>query len=527
MTVSEQTGTENLVLQRVFLSVLCSVYFISYIVFCNYKYYGALTADDGYYYFVVARNIVQHGMSSFDGHSLTNGYHPLWMVVLILQYLIVGDSIYITNAIEVALVSAALYCLLATMAERSFIFSFLFSVIFVIVIKDMVASGMEVSLWIFCFSLLALVSTSTASGKPSRAMLIGALMAATIGARVDSAVFVLPFGFLVLPRVTDKLIGFSIVAAAGIVYAGCNEAMFGIPFPVSGAVKSLGGFQINHMFLDSLTFWRSDHRLWMAPLHMWHERYWIAIILFGLAPLLVSSAPRGSVTRRLMIAYIVGFAVYTVKLVFFSSWRIWQWYDYPIIIGLTAVIHASYHLAASRRDLIPAAWERPLIAFAALILIGVTAAFFPTMPDKLGRFDFVDRMAIARFGPILKSDPIAMGDRAGTMGYFYPGSVTQLEGLVNDKEYFQALSAKGDIHALLCKRGVRYFASYAVDLGNYRDADIKVLNPFVTQFPGPSIRVLRGDEVGRVFDLTEFSEPSSGQNYLYIWRLDCPLRQNS
>ena len=527
MTVSEKTGTENLVLQRVFLSALCSVYFVSYIVFCNYKYYGALTADDGYYYFVVAKNIVQHGLSSFDGHSLTNGYHPLWMLVLVIQYLIVGNSIYITNAVEVALVSAALYCLLATMAERSFIFSFLFSVIFIILIKNMVAAGMEVSLWIFCFSLLALVSTTSASGKRSYAGLIGILMAATIGARIDSAVFVLPFGFLVLPRVTDKLIGFSIVAAAGVVYAGWNEAMFGIPFPVSGAVKSLGGFQINHMFLNSLAFWESDHRPWMAPLHMWRERYWIAIILFVLAPLLLSSAPRGSVTRKLLIAYFAGFAVYTVKLALFSSWRIWQWYDYPIIIGLTAVIHAGYLLAANRRNMIPAAWERPAIAAAALILIGVTIAFFPAMPDRLGRFDFVDRMAISQFGPIMKGEPIAMGDRAGTMGYFYPGPVVQLEGLVNDEEYFQTLSAKGDINALLCKRGVRYFASYAVDLGNYRDADIKVLNPFVTQFPGPSMHVSRHDEIGRVFDLTEFAEAGTGQNYLYIWRTECPVRQNS
>lgn len=41
------------------------------------------TRDDAYYYFKVAQNITEgHGIS-FDGINLTNGYHPLWMVVCI------------------------------------------------------------------------------------------------------------------------------------------------------------------------------------------------------------------------------------------------------------------------------------------------------------------------------------------------------------------------------------------------------------------------------------------------------------
>ena len=38
--------------------------------------------DDSFYYLQIARNLVASGRSTFDGSSLTNGYHPLWMVVL-------------------------------------------------------------------------------------------------------------------------------------------------------------------------------------------------------------------------------------------------------------------------------------------------------------------------------------------------------------------------------------------------------------------------------------------------------------
>lgn len=39
--------------------------------------------DDAYYYFKVARNISAGLGSSFDGISLTNGYHPLWLLICV------------------------------------------------------------------------------------------------------------------------------------------------------------------------------------------------------------------------------------------------------------------------------------------------------------------------------------------------------------------------------------------------------------------------------------------------------------
>jgi hypothetical protein len=39
--------------------------------------------DDGYYFFKIARNIVETGRLTFDGKSITNGFHPSWLIVLI------------------------------------------------------------------------------------------------------------------------------------------------------------------------------------------------------------------------------------------------------------------------------------------------------------------------------------------------------------------------------------------------------------------------------------------------------------
>ena len=43
-----------------------------------------LNGDDAFYYFQVARNTAEGHFSSFDGGiTRTNGYHPLWMFVLV------------------------------------------------------------------------------------------------------------------------------------------------------------------------------------------------------------------------------------------------------------------------------------------------------------------------------------------------------------------------------------------------------------------------------------------------------------
>ena len=38
--------------------------------------------DDALFYLVIARNGAAGKLSSFDGLTLTNGYHPLWRLVL-------------------------------------------------------------------------------------------------------------------------------------------------------------------------------------------------------------------------------------------------------------------------------------------------------------------------------------------------------------------------------------------------------------------------------------------------------------
>ena len=48
----------------------------------------AIVPDDAFYYFTIARNIVEGYGSTFDRLAPTNGYHPLWLLVLVPIFLI-------------------------------------------------------------------------------------------------------------------------------------------------------------------------------------------------------------------------------------------------------------------------------------------------------------------------------------------------------------------------------------------------------------------------------------------------------
>ena len=55
-------------------------------------------ADDAFYYLQIARHIAQNGVSSFDGITRTNGYHPLWMLSCTLLALIFHDKATLLRA---------------------------------------------------------------------------------------------------------------------------------------------------------------------------------------------------------------------------------------------------------------------------------------------------------------------------------------------------------------------------------------------------------------------------------------------
>ncbi|SCM78938.1 membrane hypothetical protein [uncultured Pleomorphomonas sp.] len=514
------------------LNAVLSLVFLVLIVFgyaVQIANHGAiLLEDDAYYYTVIAHNIATTGLSTFDGQTLTNGYHPLWLLIVTGLAKTVGTSPLVLASVEAILASLGIFFFLTAFRSGSVVLSSAFVALAAILATPIVGHGMEVSLLIATLGLFVLAVVRYVEGK-SGAFELAITAALVIGARIDAAVFVLPTLILATGNLRRAIPPLALLAIGGAAYAAINVYLFGVPMPVSGAVKSLGGMQVNHMLIDKV----------LAPLAGGIDKRSIIVFLrstegkmlavFVLALLALPFARRPSSSAALLGGFVLGFLLYAAKLTFGSSWTIWIWYGFPVFIGLHAVFaclddrNAGFVQRQSRSATF-AAWVVSLVFVAA-------AGGWVAKSNGLGQppvttFEAINRKAAAELTPVLAGDRVAMGDRAGSFADAYPGPVTQIEGLVNNREFYETLKARGDLKALLCRRGVRYVLAYMPDLGAYDTVDVPAIRPALSQFNGPVVTLAKADEVGRVSDLALFGDQNNpdGDHYLYAWRLtpSCP-----
>jgi len=163
------------------------------------------TSDDAFYYFQVARNIANGLGATFDGINLTNGFHPLWMLVCIPVFSLAKFDLFLPLRL-LALISAAyntaagvlLYRLLkkylsqGVAALTALILVFTPSIHLVIVQR-----GMETSISAFFLVwLLYLVNRwrDDPALPPKKSVLLGLVAGLAILARLDNVFVVLLVG---------------------------------------------------------------------------------------------------------------------------------------------------------------------------------------------------------------------------------------------------------------------------------------------------------------------------------------------
>jgi hypothetical protein len=355
-----------------------------------------------------------------------------------------------------------------------------------------------------------------------------------IAARIDSAVFVLPILLASPVSWMAKRRMLVVIVVGGACYAAVNVAIFGIAFPISGSVKSLGGFHINLALIHQVAWKIADGstlKVLASYRICWLGWMWI---VFSMMSLMTSGR-----SRRLSIAFFAGLSLFLVKISLFSSWAIWYWYTYPVLIGfvILAMIFLQESDGESGRMLRPDHLLMPvslIFAFATLLTIrdGVMLANdFVTRPDARavegGGLSRINERAAAFLIRHTNGARVAMGDRAGSLAYFYPGGVVQLEGLVNDVEYLGLLAGGADPTEFLCKRGAKYLLSYQPKLGAYEVISIPVFLLTSTDYTNiPRIKVSARNEVGEVYDLDLYQNHAAHRaddNILYIWKLPCDM----
>lgn len=162
-----------------------------------------LFPDDAFYAFNIARHIAEGLGSTFDGINLTNGYHPLWIWILvpIFKWLSVGGTqdfapIYGALALSVVL-NAATAVLIARILTRFSqspwirAFGMVVWMLNPFLIFETL-NGIETSLMLFFFTLFFLLALRMEEGKRfGGPVVIGIVGGLLVLARLDMALFVI------------------------------------------------------------------------------------------------------------------------------------------------------------------------------------------------------------------------------------------------------------------------------------------------------------------------------------------------
>jgi hypothetical protein len=495
----------------------------------------ALTFDDAYYYFGIARNVADGHGSTFDRINSTNGYHPLWLglsvpffaagldgmaavrVLLAFQmlmygaaFLLVADSVGRAVGSWAAVVrrraddGAARWCTVIVVVVFALLVANPFVVkVFVNGLESAVVLVVDaLLLWVVLRSMPA-ASPGWIDGRSSRWRLgIGALLAVAFLARTDAVLLVACLGLWVLfdawplsaARVRGLLELFGPVAVTAAVYLLLNWMAFDTPMQVSGLVKQahldggriLAGFGV--LAAAGLVFWGSFRNHRRAPTHT-------------RLPLVTSFLRRTG-----------WFAAFSIVLIGYYSvlqTQQWLWYYAPAVlygVWLLTLLVADFVSSA----LVEAEPERSVVRTLgpiALLLIApfLVAAVLQTrvfVDPELRSIQLANRDAGVWISENLPDEAVLASWDAGVVGYFSERRVVNLDGVVNSLAWHRA-AERGETAAFLRDAGVGWIVNHGADV-NGRD---EAIDAFIAGQFGQA--ALDGSTIERTWPF-EFSGVTTG-----------------
>ncbi|WP_147266990.1 hypothetical protein [Parvibium lacunae] len=420
--------------------------------------------DDAYYYLGVALHLGQGLGSQFHPPLQTNGYQPLWLLLLSgLGLLAQGDRTLLAQ-LAVAL-TGLIWLACAGLMRRQHVVSPLAFILTLLLYPFVFCFGMETVLLLP--AILLLLRTT-----PSQWGWRGACFALLFYSRLDALALapvwtLAAWSSYALPQGSrrqqlqawwhDAWRCASLTLALILPYLLLNQLWFGLPLPVSGVSKALGAVRGENM---AVAVWYLS--MAALPLSMvLLNTYWRYRLQCAAHP-----------AQRLGGLCLATAALCALYYGLFSGWPVWDWYAWPLALATLFALSASLHylalnLATGRNiNRGNVAWGMVILCALALIVVsalsgarqiayGAKAFFKPGFSE-----DWYPRQNLLLLQTFIAQQPpavVAMGDRAGSLGYWLPSAwgFIHTEGLVASTAYWQALQA-GQGPAFLAQHGVHW-----------------------------------------------------------------------
>ncbi len=456
-------------------------------------------ADDASYYFRIAREMAAGHGPSFDSIHLTNGFHPLWQLLLTLVQGLTRSvpetQVRLALILQIGLLAVAGGWIWSGLKRTCGEIAAVIGLVAYLAVGFLPAvSGMETALvWFVLAGLFARAPLQRA--REQRTWRRGAEAGAWLGLLVLSRVDLVFHAVLGLMALTGAALPAGVAVCALLLgpYLAWNRIVFKHVIPISGALKA--SFPRPGWHVASFQIARADR----------------ALLVVSLAACLVHlfRRYRSRPTRRpaSLIAGIretevvaIGAMLHACYCAFFVRWGAFGWYFVPERFAL--VVLASRTVAEVGGEWLKS--RRAMLNLASALLLASTLGFawwrdWKRPLDRSWHVAAYDAAGWARVH-LPKNAVLAMKD-AGHFSLFSERPVINLDGLVNNFDYQDELR-QGRFADYLKENHAAYLVQHAfadapdVGTGRYREYEYRSYSQLY-RMTGGSIRFTPGDEVYR------------------------------
>lgn len=399
---------------------------------------AGLIRDDGFFYAQIAYNLAAHGSSSFDLVNPTDGYHPLWGLLLAAASALLLPFTDAKSVHLVAYIAVNLYLILLTtrlLALRGLAAIALFSLL---LSCSLLMEGHLALL--LCAVALRGLERSGDRARPALLVALAFLPFSRIDATVVGACLVGAAAISGRWRVATAMVA---ALVAGIAFHFTYlRVVHGSFFTVSSELKARGSQRPLEQLLTNIQ-WGAGSAGLPIPIG---PSFCVFLLLAAMSALLWLISPTLR-ARNELAALWLGVLVFTAVHAFFNTLRPWYFtlaygvFGYTVLAGISTLTIA---------------WRRPMLATAAAVMILPTALL-----GYLGiqqRDEARDVRAFVRsLGEHVPAGaPIFMVDGSGFVGWSANRPIVNGDGLVNSHSYARRL-LDGRLECYLTESGIRFF----------------------------------------------------------------------
>jgi hypothetical protein len=415
-----------------------------------------LISDDAFYYFLIAKNVISGVGTSVDGVNLTNGFHPLWLVILLPIFKLFGSGmtpdmapIYATLGLSVILDGLVAFVIFRIVSRYTMNVWLKFTSVAVWLFNPFnvyeMLGGLETSISIFFISLLVLLGIKLRESPRAYLYILSGIVGGLMMlARLDNIFYFIFFLLWIFFTHGEKrlnrtvLVGVlaSLVVLPWLIW---NISVFGMLVPASGASSTM----VNHalvvqdngpgiiqtlkatVFFSYLGLSQVIQQTGMPILFLVILGLILGGWIFDRHLMTPGTVIRWPAELFLFFGFIVHF--------FLSAsirWTFRSWYFIPFNFFLSLLIAWFFARVAVKIN-----YKKPaVILFLALFTFSSFISWSRNLEDS--QIQQSETMAVAEWtNSNLPRGTVIGAFNSGVLGYFSNHRVINLDGLVNNKAF--------------------------------------------------------------------------------------------